>query len=54
MVCSLDRTCSVYFLYFLTVIIGITESSAFLTQIGQDLRKIGGPLRGTMCLLEGI
>ena len=39
---------------FYIVIMGITELSAFFTQIRQDLRKIGGPLRGTMCLLEGI
>ena len=29
---------------FYIVIIGITELSAFLTQIGQDLRKTKGPL----------
>ena len=39
---------------FYTVIMVITELSAFLTQIGQDLRKTGGPLRGTVCLFEGI
>ena len=39
---------------FYTVIIGIIELSAFLTQIGQDLKKTGGPLRGIVCLLEGI
>ena len=39
---------------FYIVIIGITELSAFLMQIGQDLRKTKGPLRGIMCLLEGI
>ena len=33
---------------------GTIELSAFLTQIGQNLRKIRGPLRGTVCLLEGI
>ena len=33
---------------------GITDLSVFLTQIGQDLRKTGSPLRGTVCLLEGI
>ena len=33
---------------------GITELRVFLTQIGQDLRKTGGPLRGTVCLLERI
>ena len=37
-----------------TVIMGITELSAFLTHIEQDLRKTRGPLRGTVCLLEGI
>ena len=30
---------------FYTVILGITELSAFLMQIGQDLRKIEGSLR---------
>ena len=39
---------------FYTVIMGITELSAFVTQIGQDLRKTRGPFRGTVCLLEGI
>ena len=39
---------------FYTVIMGIIELRAFLMQIGRDLRKTGGPLRGTMCLLEGI
>ena len=39
---------------FYTVIIDIRELSAFLTQIGQGLRRIGGPFRGTVCLLEGI
>ena len=39
---------------FYTVIMGITELSAFMTQSGQDLRKTGGPLRDTVCLLEGI
>ena len=39
---------------FYTVIMSITELSTFLTQIGQDLRKIGDPLRGTVCLLGKI
>ena len=39
---------------FYTVIIDITELSAFLTQIRHDLRKTKCPLRGIVCLLEGI
>ena len=39
---------------FYIVIMGITKLSAFLTQIGQDLRKARGPLRGIICLLERI
>ena len=39
---------------FYKVIMGITELSVFLMQIGQDLRRIGSPLRGTVYLLEGI
>ena len=39
---------------FYTVIMGITELSVFLTQIRQDLRRTGGPLRSIVCLLEGI
>ena len=39
---------------FYIVIMGITELSVFLTQIEQDLRRLRGPLRGTVCLLEGI
>ena len=39
---------------FYIVIMGIVELSAFLTLIGQDLRRLGGPLQGTVCLLEGI
>ena len=39
---------------FYTVIMGIIELSAFTTQIRQDLRRTEGPLRGTVCLLEGI
>ena len=36
---------------FYIAIMGITELSVFLMQIGQDLSKTGGSLRGTMCLL---
>ena len=39
---------------FYIVIMSITELSNFLTKIGQDLRRTGGPLRDTVCLLEGI
>ena len=39
---------------FYIVIMGITGLSAFLTKIRQDLRRIGDPLRGTVCLVEGI
>ena len=39
---------------FYIVIMGIAELSVFFKHIRQDLRKIRGPLRGTMCLLEGI
>ena len=39
---------------FYTVIMGIIELSAFLTHIRKDIRRTRGPLRGTMCLLEGI
>ena len=39
---------------FSTVTMGITELSVFLTQIGWDLRRTEDPLRGIMCLLEGI
>ena len=39
---------------FYTVIMDITELSDFLTQIGEDLRKTRGPVRGTVCLFEGI
>ena len=39
---------------FYTVIMDIKKLSAFLTQIGQDLRKTRGPLRGTVYLLKGI
>ena len=33
---------------FYIVIMGITKLSTFLTQIGQDLRKTRGPLRGSL------
>ena len=39
---------------FYTVIMGIIDLSVSRMQIGQDLRKIEGLLRVTMCLLEGI
>ena len=39
---------------FYTIIMSITELNVFLTHIRQDLRRTGGPLRGTVCLLEGI
>ena len=39
---------------FYIVIIGKAELSAFSTLIGQDLRRLEGPLQGTVCLLEGI
>ena len=39
---------------FYTVIIGIIDLSVSRMQIGQDLRKIEGPLRVLVCLLEGI
>ena len=39
---------------FYIVIMGITELSAFLIHIRQDLRKTEGPLQGNVCLLEGI
>ena len=39
---------------FYTIFMGIIELSAFMTQIGHDLRNIRGPLQGTVCLLEGI
>ena len=37
-----------------TVIMGITNLSVSRMLIGQDLRRTGGPLQGTVCLLEGI
>ena len=39
---------------FYTVIMGIIDFSVSLMLIKQDLRRTGGPLRGTLCLLEGI
>ena len=38
---------------FYTVIMGIIDLSVSRMLIGQ-LRRTGGPLRGTVCLLEGI
>ena len=39
---------------FYTVIMGIIDLSVLGMLIGHDLRRIGGPLQGTVCLLEGI
>ena len=39
---------------FYTIIMGIIDLSVSRMQIGQDLRKTGGPLWVTVCLLEGI
>ena len=39
---------------FYTVIMGITDLSVSRMQIRQVLRKTEGPLRVTVCLLEGI
>ena len=39
---------------FYAIIIGIIDLSVSRMRIGQDLRKTKGPLRITMCLLEGI
>ena len=39
---------------FYTVILGIIDLSVSRMLIGQYLRRIGGLLRGTVCLLEGI
>ena len=39
---------------FYIVIMGIAKLSAFMMQIRHDLRNTGGPLQGTVCLLEGI
>ena len=39
---------------FYTVIMDIIHLSVSRMQIGQDLRKTEGPLRVTVCLLEGI
>ena len=39
---------------FYTVIMGIIDLSVSWMLIGHDLRRTGGPLRVTVCLLEGI
>ena len=39
---------------FYTIIIAIIDLSVSWMLIGQDLRRIGSPLWGTVCLLEGI
>ena len=39
---------------FFTIIMDIIELSAFLMQIGLDLRRTRGLLCGIGCLLEGI
>ena len=39
---------------FYIVIMGIIKLSVSRMLIGQDLRRTGGPLQGTMCLLERI
>ena len=39
---------------FYTVIMGIIDLSVLRILIRQDLRRKGGPLQDTMCLLEGI
>ena len=39
---------------FYIIIMGITDLSVSRLLIGQDLRRTGGPLWVTMCLLEGI
>ena len=39
---------------FYIVIMGIIDLNVSQMQIGQDLRKTEGPLRVTVCLLEGI
>ena len=39
---------------FYTIIMNIIGLSVSRMLIGQDLRRIGGPLRVTVCLLEGI
>ena len=39
---------------FYTIIMDIIDLSVSRMQIGQDLRKTKGPLRVTVCLLEGI
>ena len=39
---------------FYIVIMGIIDMSVSRMLIRQDLRRTGGPLQATMCLLEGI
>ena len=39
---------------FYTVIMGIVDLSVSRMLIRQNLRRIGGPHQGTVCLLEGI
>ena len=39
---------------FYTIIMDIIDLSVSQMLIGQDLRRIGDPLRGTLCLLERI
>ena len=39
---------------FYTVIMDIIDLTVSRMLIGQDLRRTGGPLKGIMCLLEGI
>ena len=39
---------------FYTIIMDIINLSVSRMLIGQDLRRIGGPLQGTMRLLKGI
>ena len=39
---------------FYIVIMSMINLSVSWMQIGQDLRKTNGPLRVTVCLLEGI
>ena len=37
-----------------TIIMGIIDLSILWMLIRHDLRRTGGPLQGTVCLLEGI
>ena len=39
---------------FYTVIMGIRDLSVSRMLIRQDLRRMGSPLQGTLCLLERI